>query len=70
MDQRSQSLPATPPNEKLRPIKLEETIARGKYGAVWKATYKNEIVAVKIMPTQVHIVRCQSIMIDTGIFLR
>ncbi|XP_065211774.1 activin receptor type-2A [Planococcus citri] len=52
MDQHSQSIPGTPPNDKLRVIKLEETIARGKYGAVWKATHKNELVAVKIMPAQ------------------
>lgn len=51
-DQNPHSVPGTPPNEKLLPIKVEETIARGKYGAVWKATYKNEVVAVKIMPAQ------------------
>lgn len=38
----------------LRPIQLVEIKARGRYGAVWKAMYKTEEVAVKIFPVQVN----------------
>ena len=36
----------------LRPIQLLEIKARGRFGAVWKAQLKNEIVAVKVFPIQ------------------
>lgn len=36
----------------LRPIHLVEIKARGRFGAVWKAQYKNDIVAVKVFPMQ------------------
>ncbi|XKL66504.1 hypothetical protein PGB90_009924 [Kerria lacca] len=51
LDQHPQS-PPSPILEKLRSITLIEIKARGKFGAVWKASDKNEIVAVKIMPIQ------------------
>lgn len=41
------------PNMGLRPIQLLEIKARGRFGAVWKAQYKTETVAVKIFPIQV-----------------
>lgn len=46
--------PLTPPspNMGLRPIQLIEIKARGRFGAVWKAQYKSETVAVKIFPIQ------------------
>jgi len=37
----------------LRPIQLLEIKARGRFGAVWKAQYKSDTVAVKIFPIQV-----------------
>ncbi|BES95189.1 Activin receptor [Nesidiocoris tenuis] len=40
------------PNVGLRPIQLLEVKAKGRFGAVWKATLKNETVAVKIFPIQ------------------
>jgi hypothetical protein len=39
----------------LRPIQLLEIKARGRFGAVWKAQYKTDTVAVKIFPIQVRI---------------
>lgn len=45
----------SPPSPRLgcRPIQLIEIKARGRYGAVWKAQFKSEEVAVKIFPIQV-----------------
>jgi hypothetical protein len=43
----------------LRPIQLLEIKARGRFGAVWKAQYKTDTVAVKIFPIQVRI-KCNS----------
>jgi hypothetical protein len=40
-------------NSQLRDIELLEIKARGRFGAVWKGRYKNEMVAVKIFPLQV-----------------
>jgi len=45
-------LPQPSPNLCLRPIQLLEIKARGRFGAVWKAQFKNEIVAVKVFPIQ------------------
>lgn len=45
-------LPQSLPNVGLRPIQLLEIKARGRFGAVWKAQLKNEIVAVKVFPIQ------------------
>lgn len=47
-------LPMPPPSPLmgLRPIQLLEIKARGRFGAVWKAQYKTETVAVKIFPLQ------------------
>ncbi|KAL6446082.1 hypothetical protein ACFW04_001024 [Cataglyphis niger] len=45
-------LPQPSPNLGLRPIQLLEIKARGRFGAVWKAQLKNEIVAVKVFPIQ------------------
>ncbi|GAB1859890.1 Serine/threonine-protein kinase receptor [Camponotus japonicus] len=45
-------LPPPSPNLGLRPIQLLEIKARGRFGAVWKAQLKNEIVAVKVFPIQ------------------
>ncbi|XP_018340084.1 PREDICTED: activin receptor type-2A [Trachymyrmex septentrionalis] len=45
-------LPQPSPNLGLRPIQLLEIKARGRFGAVWKAQFKNEIVAVKVFPIQ------------------
>lgn len=39
--------------EKTRSINLIEIKARGKFGAVWKASDRNELVAVKVMTAQV-----------------
>ncbi|XP_054280193.1 activin receptor type-2A [Macrosteles quadrilineatus] len=46
--------PLPPPSPTLgtRPIQLIEIKARGRFGAVWKAQYKNELVAVKILSIQ------------------
>ncbi|KAK9512153.1 hypothetical protein O3M35_000637 [Rhynocoris fuscipes] len=38
------------PNMSIRPIQLLEVKAKGRFGAVWKAQYKTEVVAVKIFP--------------------
>lgn len=46
-------LPPPSPYLDLRPIQLVEVIARGRFGAVWKALYKSDEVAVKIFPAQV-----------------
>lgn len=51
-DLRPQS-PPSPIPEKSRSISLIEVKARGKFGAVWKATDIKELVAVKIMAPQV-----------------
>lgn len=45
-------LPPPSPMLGLRPIQLIEIKARGRFGAVWKAQYKSEIVAVKILSVQ------------------
>ncbi|XP_043267796.1 activin receptor type-2A-like [Venturia canescens] len=45
-------LPQPSPNLGLRPIQLIEIKARGRFGAVWKAQYRNDIVAVKVFPVQ------------------
>lgn len=46
-------LPPPSPLLGLRPIQLLEIKARGRFGAVWKAQYKTDTVAVKIFPIQV-----------------
>nr|XP_023015865.1 activin receptor type-2A isoform X1 [Leptinotarsa decemlineata]XP_023015866.1 activin receptor type-2A isoform X1 [Leptinotarsa decemlineata] len=43
--------PATPILDS-RPIQLIEIKARGRFGAVWKAKFKSEEIAVKIFPIQ------------------
>ncbi|KAK0174528.1 hypothetical protein PV327_010288 [Microctonus hyperodae] len=48
----SVEVPPPSPNVRLRPIHLLEIKARGRFGAVWKAQLKNEIVAVKVFPQQ------------------
>lgn len=47
--------PLPPPSPTLgtRPIQLLEIKARGRFGAVWKAQYKVDLVAVKILSLQV-----------------
>ncbi|XP_011303317.1 activin receptor type-2A-like [Fopius arisanus] len=40
------------PNFDLQLIKLVEVKARGKFGCVWKAEFKNDLVAVKIFPSE------------------
>ncbi|XP_033610094.1 activin receptor type-2A isoform X1 [Cryptotermes secundus] len=45
-------LPPPSPLMGLRPIQLLEIKARGRFGAVWKAQYKTDTVAVKIFPIQ------------------
>ncbi|XP_066993322.1 activin receptor type-2A isoform X2 [Anabrus simplex] len=45
-------LPQRSPVLGLRSIQLLEIKARGRFGAVWKAQYKSETVAVKIFPIQ------------------
>ncbi|XP_046735488.1 activin receptor type-2A isoform X1 [Diprion similis] len=45
-------LPQPSPNLGLRPIQLLEIKARGRFGAVWKAQLKNDVVAVKVFPIQ------------------
>lgn len=45
-------LPQPSPNLGNRPIQLLEIKARGRFGAVWKAQLKTEIVAVKVFPIQ------------------
>ncbi|XP_074102731.1 activin A receptor type 2 punt [Cotesia typhae] len=45
-------LPQPSPNLGLRQIHLVEIKARGRFGAVWKAQFKNDIVAVKVFPMQ------------------
>ncbi|KAL5010258.1 hypothetical protein ScPMuIL_012563 [Solemya velum] len=46
-------VPSTPPSPgPLRPIQLLELRARGRFGAVWKAQFIREFVAVKIFPLQ------------------
>ena len=39
-------------NSQLRDIELLEIKARGRFGAVWKGRFKNEMVADKIFPLQ------------------
>ncbi|KAG5888362.1 hypothetical protein JTB14_020762 [Gonioctena quinquepunctata] len=50
----SEQHPLPPPSPILdqRPIQLIEIKARGRFGAVWKAKFKTEEVAVKIFPIQ------------------
>ncbi|XP_044261805.1 activin receptor type-2A isoform X2 [Tribolium madens] len=50
----SEPHPLPPPSPFLdtRPIQLIEIKARGRFGAVWKAQFKSEEVAVKIFPIQ------------------
>lgn len=45
-------LPPPSPYLDMRPIQLLEIIARGRFGAVWKAQFKSEEIAVKIFPVQ------------------
>ena len=45
-------LPQPSPNLGLRPIQLLEIKARGRFGAVWKAQLRNDVVAVKVFPGQ------------------
>ncbi|XP_054721975.1 activin receptor type-2A-like [Uloborus diversus] len=45
-------LPPPSPLLGLLPIQLIEVKAQGRFGAVWKATVNNEVVAVKIFPPQ------------------
>ncbi|PSN46089.1 Activin receptor type-2B [Blattella germanica] len=45
-------LPPPSPLLGLRPIQLVEIKARGRFGAVWKALYRTDTVAVKIFPIQ------------------
>ena len=44
--------PSPSPMTNLPPIQLLEIKARGRFGAVWKATCLSEIVAVKVFPIQ------------------
>jgi hypothetical protein len=53
-------LPPPSPLMGLRPIQLLEIKARGRFGAVWKAQYKTDTVAVKIFPIQVRKIKCSS----------
>lgn len=41
------------PSQGLLPIQLLEVKARGRFGAVWKAQYRTETVAVKVFHIQV-----------------
>ncbi|XP_077996714.1 activin receptor type-2A-like [Glandiceps talaboti] len=45
-------LPSPSPLLGMRPLKLLEVKARGRFGAVWKAQMLNEYVAVKVFPYQ------------------
>lgn len=45
-------LPQQSPSLGLRPIQLLEIKARGRFGAVWKAQLKTDVVAVKVFPVQ------------------
>lgn len=47
------SNPPPSPYLGLRPIQLIEIKARGRFGAVWKAQFKTDEVAVKVFPVQV-----------------
>ncbi|XP_014240288.1 activin receptor type-2B [Cimex lectularius] len=40
------------PTTGCRPIQLIEVKAKGRFGAVWKAQYKADVVAVKVFPVQ------------------
>ncbi|CAG0889733.1 unnamed protein product, partial [Darwinula stevensoni] len=44
--------PPSPICRGMRPIQLQEIKARGRFGAVWIALYKNHNVAVKVFPLQ------------------
>lgn len=56
MEPRSQAQEA--PSKGLLPIQLLEVKARGRFGAVWKAQYRTETVAVKVFHIQVLIALC------------
>lgn len=56
-------VPPSPPLG-LRPIQLVKIEARGRFGAVWKASLHNEDVAVKIFPVQDR----QSWMVEKEVF--
>lgn len=45
-------MPQPSPNLGLRPIQLLEIKARGRFGAVWKAQLRTDVVAVKVFPVQ------------------
>jgi len=46
-------MPPPSPQLECRPIQLLEVKAHGRFGAVWRAQFKAEEVAVKIFPIQV-----------------
>lgn len=48
--------PPPSPYKGLRPIQLLEIKARGRFGAVWKAQFKSDEVAVKVFPMQVRLI--------------
>jgi hypothetical protein len=63
-------LPPPSPHMGMRPIQLLEIKARGRFGAVWKAQYKTDTVAVKIFPIQVRRVKCGSCVYTLQKYLR
>ncbi|KAL7646885.1 UNVERIFIED_CONTAM: hypothetical protein RMT77_002142 [Armadillidium vulgare] len=52
------------PNLCSRPIQLLEIKAQGRFGAVWKASYCNNVIAVKIFPSEDY----QSWLVEKKIF--